>query len=159
MITPHARESRRRPASLRARSGVIIATVFLIVNSVSYIVGDDTNAVQSIESEVELARLYLHFLTAAAAGIELKPEAQRQELMEALELDPDSAYLRVELAILHAEQKQYDQAIQMAEAAVSINPTDPRARDVLVSSGRCNRRCRCRDRGRGAAVSGGLRTT
>jgi Flp pilus assembly protein TadD len=64
-------------------------------------------------------------------------------LGKVLELNPAEANATMELALLHRDEFQFNEAADLAEKAVSLAPRDPifaiNAGFVLIEAGRCAR--------------------
>src|SRR5579863_5739303 len=85
------------------------------------------------------ARAYYHYMLARRykelAGIQNRPDVVERavsEFKQAIEADPDSLFLRVELADLYARAGRIPDAIQQAEAVLQVNPNQVEAHRLLA---------------------------
>ncbi len=80
------------------------------------------------------AEAQYYFSEALQLSLDGKPEAARAELLKALVLDPDSAYLHFELAQLYALSRNYPEAIKEADQTLKLNPNWPEPYFFLADS-------------------------
>jgi tetratricopeptide (TPR) repeat protein len=93
----------------------------------------------NIASPVDHARAYYHYMLARRykelAGIENRSDFVDKavsEYKEAIEADPDSLFLRVELADLYSRISRVGDAVREAEAVLKVNPNQEDAHRLLA---------------------------
>lgn len=87
---------------------------------------------RAVEMHPENARLWLNLAAAILGRLELSPRDRQDRAIEAykkaIELDPVAPSAHYNVGLIHAERKDWDQAIQWFEDAVRANPADRDAR-------------------------------
>lgn len=85
------------------------------------------------------ARAYYHYMLARRykelAGIQNRPDIVERavsEFKQAIEADPDSLFLRIELADLYARAGRVQDAIQEAQGVLKVNPNQVEAHRLLA---------------------------
>jgi tetratricopeptide (TPR) repeat protein len=87
---------------------------------------------KAVEKHPENARLWLNLAAATLGRLELSPRWRQDKAIaayqRAIELDPTAPSAHYNVGLIHAERKDWEQAIHWFEAAVRANPLDKDAR-------------------------------
>jgi len=86
----------------------------------------------AVEKHPESPQLWLNLAAATLGRLELAPRWRQDKAIaayqRAIELDPIAPSAHYNVGLIHAERKDWEQAIQWFEAAVQANPLDKDAR-------------------------------
>ena len=86
----------------------------------------------AVQKHPENARLWLNLAAAILGHLKLSPRDRQDRAIaayeRAIELDPVAPSAHYNVGLIHAERKDWEQAIQWFEAAVRANPLDKDAR-------------------------------
>ena len=93
---------------------------------------------QAVEKHPENARLWLNLAAAILGRLELSPRYRQDRAIEAykkaIELDPVAPSAHYNVGLIHAERKDWDEAIRWFEDAIRANPADKDARWWLAKA-------------------------